>query len=195
MADDERWRIIVGLGNPGSQYAGTRHNVGFMVVDALAHAHGLKFSKMLNRGMAAFGEGALRRVVLLKPQTFMNESGACVAPTAKFYKCASADVMVIYDELDLPFGSLRMKPTGSAAGHNGMRSLIARLGTQDFPRLRFGIGRPPGKMEGAGFVLQSFSKIEQAELSGGHIDRAVKGLMTWLDTGVDKAMNVVNTTV
>ena len=184
--------MIVGLGNPGRQYAANRHNIGFMVLDKLAARHKRKFNKVLNRGTAAIGEADLRRVVLLKPQTFMNDSGACVSPTLNFYKCRLADMLVIYDELDLPFGQLRMRAGGSAAGHNGVRSIIKHVGTQEFPRLRLGVGRPPGRMAGADYVLQNFVRSETDALHGGLIDAAIEGIELWLKEGIERAMNVVN---
>lgn len=186
-----RWRLIVGLGNPGRQYADTRHNIGFAIADLLAAKHGLTFSKMMNRALVAIGEIEGEKVVLAKPQTFMNDSGSAVAPLARFYKIALPDLMVIYDELDIPFAQLRMRPFGGNGGHNGMKSIIARLGSQAFPRLRVGIGRPPGKMDPASFVLQPFSAAERAEMAEAS-ERAVKGLVIWLTNGIDRAMNFVN---
>ncbi len=186
-----RWRLIVGLGNPGRQYAETRHNIGFAIADLLAQKHGLKFTQMMNRALIAIGEIEGEKVVLAKPQTFMNDSGSAVSPIARFYKVALPDLMVIYDELDIPFAQLRMRPFGGNGGHNGMKSIIARLGSQDFPRLRVGIGRPPGKMDAASFVLQPFSAAERAEMAEAS-ERAVKGLVIWLKQGIDRAMNFVN---
>lgn len=186
-----RWRLIAGLGNPGKQYANTRHNVGFQLLDRLAEKHGLRFDKMLNRGIAALGSIADQRVILIKPQTFMNVSGECIAPTAKYYKCELQDVLIVYDELDLPQGRLRMRPSGSAGGHNGIKSIITRMGGQDFPRLRVGIGRPPGRMGSAAYVLQPFTSSEKIEMNDAY-DRAIDGIERWLRDGIDKAMNVVN---
>ncbi|MCS7060350.1 MAG: aminoacyl-tRNA hydrolase [Anaerolineae bacterium] len=186
-----RRRVIVGLGNPGRRYADTRHNVGFAVVERLAEQHNLRFNQMMNRALIALGEIEGEKVVLVKPQTFMNDSGSAVAPIARFYKVALPDLLVIYDELDLPFAQLRMRPFGGNGGHNGMKSIIAKLGSQDFPRLRVGIGRPPGKMDPAAFVLQPFTSAERAEMSE-TIERAVAGLVIWLKHGIDRAMNVVN---
>lgn len=190
-----RWRLIVGLGNPGRSYVGNRHNVGFMLLDKIAAKHHAKFNKVLNKGIAAIGEGDLNRVVLLKPQTFMNDSGVCVAPTAKFYKCSPADVLIVYDELDLPFGQLRLRAAGGAAGHNGMRSIITHLGTQAFPRLRIGVGRPPGKMAGADYLLQNFAKSEQATLDSSIFEATIVGLSVWLTHGIEAAMNKINITI
>jgi len=186
-----RWRLIAGLGNPGKQYANTRHNVGFQLLDRLAEKHRLRFDKMLNRGIAALGSIADQRVILIKPQTFMNVSGECIAPTAKYYKCELQDVLIVYDELDLPQGRLRMRPSGSAGGHNGIKSIITRMGGQDFPRLRVGIGRPPGRMDSAAYVLQPFTSSEKIEMNETY-DRAIDGIERWLSDGIDKAMNVVN---
>ena len=191
LDSSRRWRLIVGLGNPGRQYAQTRHNIGFAIADQLADAHGLKFSKMMNRAIIAIGEIEGEKVVLAKPQTFMNDSGSAVSPIAKFYKVALPDLMVIYDELDIPFAQLRMRPFGGNGGHNGMKSIIAKLASQEFPRLRVGIGRPPGKMDPAGFVLEPFNTVEREEMAEAS-DRAVKGLVVWLKQGIDRAMNVVN---
>lgn len=189
--DKQAWRIIVGLGNPGKQYADNRHNVGFHVVDKLAEKYGLKFNKMLNRGIAAIGDIEGHRVVLLKPQTFMNESGVCVSPTFKFYKTDPSNLMIIYDELDIPFAQLRLRKSGSAGGHNGMRSIISKIVTQDFPRLRVGIGRPPGRKDAATHVLEDFTRDEVIAMRDVH-DRAIAGIVLWLNEGIDKAMNKVN---
>lgn len=136
--------LIVGLGNPGREYANHRHNIGFMVLDALAAKHNLRFSKMMFKGLIADGVIAARKVLLVKPMTYMNLSGTCVGPLMRYYKLLPQQLLVIYDDLDLPAGQLRLRGKGGAGGHNGMRSIIAQLGTEDFPRLRVGIGRPPG---------------------------------------------------
>ena len=188
---DERRHIIAGLGNPGREYASNRHNIGFMAVEALVNKHGLKFSKMMNSGIVALGEIAGAKVALVKPLTFMNNSGDCVGPIMKFYKSEPADLLVIYDELDLPAGKLRLLSKGGAGGHNGMRSIIARVGTQDFPRLRCGIGRPPGRMDAKSHVLQDFSSVETAAMPE-LFDRIGEGMKRWLQDGIDTAMNYVN---
>jgi PTH1 family peptidyl-tRNA hydrolase len=189
--DDNRRRIIAGLGNPGRQYERTRHNIGFMAVDALARKHGLAFDKMMSKGMVALGEIARVKVALVKPQTFMNVSGQCVGPVLKFYKSTAEDLLVLYDELDLPNGQLRMRKSGSAGGHNGMKSIIQTVGTQEFPRLRMGIGRPPGRMDPAAYVLQNFDAGEQADVAD-LIDRSVAAVELWLTSGIDMAMNRAN---
>jgi len=188
---EERRRIIVGLGNPGREYANNRHNAGFMVVDRLASQHNLKFSRMMNKAIVALGEIAGHKVLLVKPQTFMNLSGESVGPIAKYYKADLSDVLVIYDELDLPLGQLRMRPKGSAGGHNGMKSIIAWLGSDAFPRLRVGIGRPPGRLNPRDYVLEDFTSSELAVLTPA-LERAVVGVQRWLSEGPDSAMNFVN---
>ena len=152
-------RMVVGLGNPGSKYAATRHNVGFMVVDRLAEEAGARFDDE-KRWKTAIAKDGSR--FLLKPQTYMNESGVAVSKVASFYKIEPAEILVIYDDLDLPLGRLRLRPSGSAGGHNGMKSIIAPLGTQAFPRLRVGIGRQGGGA--VGHVLGKFAEEERSEL-------------------------------
>lgn len=191
MSEEIRRRVIAGLGNPGKAYAGNRHNIGFMTLDKLAEAHGLKFDKMMNRGLVALGEIKGCKVALVKPQTFMNDSGTCVSPLLKFYKSTVADLLVIYDELDLPAAQVKLRKQGGPAGHNGMRSLIQHVGTQDFARMRMGIGRPPGRMAPKDFVLQDFSKIELVEMNDA-ISKAITGVELWLTETMDNAMNKVN---
>jgi PTH1 family peptidyl-tRNA hydrolase len=188
---EERRRIIVGLGNPGREYAKHRHNVGFMIVDRLADQHHLKFNRMMNKAIIALGEIAGHKVLVAKPQTFMNLSGESVGPLVKFYKAALGDLLVIYDELDLPLGQLRMRPKGSAGGHNGMKSIIARLGSDAFPRLRVGIGRPPGRHDPKDYVLEDFTASELAVLAPA-FERAIAGIQRWLTDGIDNAMNFIN---
>ena len=166
MAEEQRRKLIVGLGNPGRQYAGNRHNIGFRVADALAAQYHLKFDKMMNKGIVALGEIEGCKVALVKPQTFMNDSGQCAGPLLKFYKSTPAELLVMYDELDLPAGKVQLRKAGGAGGHNGVRSLIQHVGTQEFARMRMGIGRPPGQMQPKDFVLRDFSAGELAGRSG-----------------------------
>jgi PTH1 family peptidyl-tRNA hydrolase len=158
--------LVVGLGNPGPQYAKTRHNVGFMVADLLAARLGAPF-KVHKRSGAEIVTGRLgnRSVVVAKPRTFMNESGRHIGPLAKFYSVSPADVIVIHDELDIDFGKIRLKLGGGEGGHNGLRSVANALGTKDFQRVRIGIGRPPGRKDPAAFVLEPFTAAERAELA------------------------------
>ncbi len=152
--------LIVGLGNPGPRYADHRHNVGFRAVAALAEAHGLAFRRTEHRARTAHGTMEGRRVILAQPQTWMNESGQAVAPLAHFYKIPPERLLVVYDDLDIPLGTLRYRARGSSGGHRGVQSIIRQLGTSDFPRLRLGIGRPPGRMDPAAYVLQPFTDEE-----------------------------------
>ncbi|MGE4529393.1 MAG: aminoacyl-tRNA hydrolase [Rhodospirillaceae bacterium] len=154
-------RLIVGLGNPGSDYARNRHNIGFMAVDEIARRHGFSVWKVRNQGLAAEGSIGGERVMLLKPQTYMNKSGACVGPTARFFKIPPSDVIVFHDELDLAPGKLRVKTGGGAAGHNGLRSLAEQF-SADTVRVRMGIGHPGDKDRVQGYVLSDFAKVEQA---------------------------------
>ena len=183
--------LIVGLGNPGREYASNRHNVGFQIADRYAAAHGLTFSKIQSKAIIASGRVDAVRVILAKPQTFMNDSGRAVGALANFYKVPQLRLLVIFDDLDLPYGSVRLRSEGGAGGHNGMRSIIQHLGSNQFPRLRIGIGRPPGRMDPAAFVLQDFDREEQAEL-GSISDRAVKAIDAFIRGGITTAMNQFN---
>ena len=165
--DNAPW-LVVGLGNPGPGYAATRHNAGFMVADLLAARMGGRFKA--HRGMADVVEGrigphsAARRVVLAKPKTFMNLSGGPTASVRDFFKVPVERIVVVHDELDLPFGVVRLKRGGGDNGHNGLRSVTKSLGTREYLRVRFGIGRPPGRQDPADFVLKPFSAAEAKEL-------------------------------
>ncbi|VFQ87150.1 unnamed protein product [Cuscuta campestris] len=157
--------IIVGLGNPGKRFNGTRHNVGFEMVDAIAEAEGISMGSVSFK--ALFGKGFIGEVpvILAKPQTFMNLSGESVGAIVSYYKIPLKQVLVIFDDMDLPFAKLRLLPKGGHGGHNGMKSVIDRLkGSRDFPRLRIGIGRPPRRMDPASYVLRPFNREERAEL-------------------------------
>jgi PTH1 family peptidyl-tRNA hydrolase len=157
--------LVVGLGNPGAQYAKTRHNLGFMVADVLAARMGAPF-KVHKRSGAEIVTGRLghRPIVLAKPRCYMNESGRQVGPLAKFYSVNAGDVIVIHDELDIDFGTIRLKIGGGEGGHNGLRSVANALGTKEFQRVRIGIGRPPGRKDPAAFVLENFGSTERPEV-------------------------------
>ncbi|TNY37230.1 aminoacyl-tRNA hydrolase [Thermomonospora catenispora] len=163
MDDGELW-LVVGLGNPGPRYAGNRHNAGFMVLDALAARAGGRFKAHRARAEVVEGRLAGRRVVLAKPRSYMNESGGPVAGLRNFFKVPVERIVVVHDELDIPFGAVRLKRGGGTGGHNGLRSITKSLGTAEFLRVRFGIGRPPGRTDPATFVLQDFSAAERKEL-------------------------------
>ena len=185
--------MIVGLGNPGKKYAYTRHNAGFMCIDALASAYQIPVNTKKNQ--ALIGEGVIegRRVLLVKQQTYMNLSGEAVRPIADFYQIPPERILVIHDDLDTPLGTLRIRQQGGAGGNNGIRSIINHLGTQEFPRIRFGIGRPPGRMDPAAFVLLPFIK-EELILVEETRDRVLKAVRLWLTEGIDTAMNRHNGT-
>ena len=182
--------MIVGLGNPGREYAHNRHNVGFMTVERWAAAHAIQFNKIQHHAIIALSRGE-RRVIVAKPQTYMNESGRAVGALLRFYKIPLEQLLVVFDELDLPFGTIRLRAEGGAGGHNGMRSIIQQLGGNRFARLRIGIGRPPGRMDPAAFVLQDFNRDEAAELDA-LLDRTVQAIDAFLATGVTAAMNQFN---
>jgi PTH1 family peptidyl-tRNA hydrolase len=188
--------MIVGLGNPGPEYADNRHNVGFQIADLLAQRHGLEFDKFQKRARGAIGRvqtphTVSSRVLLAKPMTYMNASGEAVSPLAAFYKIAPPDILVVFDDLDLPVGRIRLRPAGSAGGHRGMQSIITHLGSAEFPRLRVGIGRPPGRMDPAVYVLKSFSSEQAAEMAFVR-PRAVDAIEAWLAFGIEAAMNQYN---
>jgi PTH1 family peptidyl-tRNA hydrolase len=186
--------LVAGLGNPGREHENDRHNVGFVVIDALAQR--LRAGEFKAKFTGLWGRASLggHDLVLLKPQTYMNLSGGSVQPAAAFFKIAPRDVIVVHDEIDLPWGDLRLKLGGGHAGHNGVRSLIERLGTPDFVRLRFGVGRPPPGYRGEGrdWVLSGFDAVQKAELPG-FVDRAVDAIERVVKDGVAAAMNVANT--
>ncbi len=183
--------MVVGLGNPGPRYARNRHNIGFQCVDLLAQRAHLTFDRVQFRAVMAMGQFADTHVLLAKPQTFMNLSGQAVVPLLRYYKVELSDMLVLYDELDLPLGRLRLRAEGGAGGHNGMKSIIAQLGSQVFPRLRIGIGRPPGRMEPADYVLQDFSSDQEIEMAFVR-PRVVEGIELWLREGIQAAMNQLN---
>jgi len=160
---DERW-LIAGLGNPGVGYAGNRHNAGYLVADELAQRIGSRFRPGKFRTAAAEGRLAGTPVTVLKPLTYMNESGGPVAGLRGFYHLPPERIVVIHDELDLPFGAIRLKLGGGDNGHNGLRSVTAALGTREYYRVRFGISRPPGRMDPAAYVLRDFTAAEREEL-------------------------------
>jgi PTH1 family peptidyl-tRNA hydrolase len=178
--------LIAGLGNPGRKYRRSRHSIGFAVIDELAKTHEIALNRKKHRAQVGSGRIADCSVILAKPQTFMNLSGDSIGPLAKYHQVPSTHVLVIYDELDLPLGTLRLREKGGAGGHNGMRSIINHLG-QEFPRMRLGIGRPPGQMSPAAYVLQNVGE-EEALLLSRLIAEAVRAIETFLKDGVDIAM-------
>ena len=185
--------LIVGLGNPGRQYRGNRHNIGFMVVDRLAAANGIQSSKVQNKAIVGDGRIVGQRVILAKPQTYMNSSGDAVGPLANFYKIPPENIFVVYDEMDIPLGTIRLREKGGAGGHNGMKSIIQHIG-QEFPRMRLGVGRPPGRMDPPAYLLQDFSNDQLPTVSD-MIDEAIRAIETYLQEGIQMAMSRHNGSV
>jgi len=186
--------LVVGLGNPGPAYRGNRHNVGFLVLDLLAERVGGRFSKHKARADVVEGRLGLPpapRVVLAEPRSYMNESGGPVAGLCGFYKIPVERLVVVHDELDLPYGSLRLKRGGGDNGHNGLRSITRSLGSREYLRVRFGIGRPPGRMDPADYVLRDFSAAERKDLDF-HLDRAADAVETLVRDGLESAQNQYN---
>lgn len=183
--------LIVGLGNPGLAYRHNRHNVGFMVADALANKLEIPLKRV--KFKAQIGNGKLEDIpiIIAKPLTFMNKSGEAVAPLVRYFKVPLERLLVIHDDMDLPLGTLRMRPSGGSAGHNGMLSIFDKLGTNAIPRLRVGIGRPPGRMDPADYVLQDFPKSDE-ELLKMVIAQACEAALAFITTGLEKAMNTYN---
>jgi PTH1 family peptidyl-tRNA hydrolase len=190
-SEPNNYYLLVGLGNPGRQYENTRHNIGFMLMNRLAEKLGEGFSKLESKALIAKCTYQGQRLVLAKPQTFMNLSGRAVSSLLRYYKIPVTNLLVTYDEVDLPLGTLRMRPSGGSAGHKGMQSIVEQLGTEEIPRLRIGVGRPPGRMEAADYVLQNFSREEAEELTM-LLDTAAEAVLTFVSGGLEKAMNQYN---
>lgn len=188
IGDGDSLTLIVGLGNPGPSYVGNRHNIGFLVLDELADRMGGKFKAHKAGAEVLEGRLAGRRVALAKPRTYMNLSGGPVAGTARFFKVTPAQIVVVHDELDIPFGAVRLKLGGGDNGHNGLRSVTKSLSSKDYYRVRFGIGRPPGRMDPADFVLRDFAAVERRELAL-EIDRAADAVEALITKGLDAAQN------
>ncbi len=189
----EPW-LVVGLGNPGAEYADNRHNVGFMVVDLIARRVGAGFGRH-RKAVAAVAEGRLGvgadspRLVLAKPLTYMNLSGGPVAALSQFYKIPVDRMIAVHDELDIPYGVIRLKTGGGEGGHNGLRSLVRSLGSKDFFRVRVGIGRPPGRQDPADFVLRDFTATERKDLDF-LVDRAADAVEAIIVQGLEPAQNL-----
>ena len=190
-AETQTSYLIAGLGNPGAQYRQTRHNAGFMVLDRLAARLGVKFSRLESKALVTKADYQGSRLVLVKPHTFMNLSGQPVGSLSRYYKVPREQLLVVYDEVDLPLGTLRIRPGGGSAGHKGITSIIERLGSQDFPRLRLGVSRPPGRMEAADYVLQEFAASEK-ELLNVALEAAVDAILVFVSEGLEAAMNKFN---
>lgn len=182
--------MIVGLGNPGRRYKGNRHNFGFMVLDRLSIRTDIEIERLQKKALVGTGWFDQKRIVLVKPQTSMNLSGYSVGPLVNYYKVPLLNLLVVYDEIDLPFGTIRLREKGGSGGHNGMKSIISSLDS-DFPRLRLGIGRPPGRMDPAAYVLQDFQN-EELPVVEEMIERSLSAIETYLIDGIDIAMTRFN---
>ncbi|KAF0112364.1 MAG: peptidyl-tRNA hydrolase PTH1 family [Chloroflexi bacterium] len=183
--------LIVGLGNPGRDYRETRHNIGFMVIDYLAETIGCKLTKVQSKAIIGTGKIQDQKVILVKPQTFMNLSGQAVSALMRFYKVDYSRLIVAHDDVDLLFGQIRMRPGGGSAGQKGVTSIIEKLGSQEFSRLRMGIGRPPGQMDSAAYVLQTFNRTD-SEFLPEFLSRGADAVRCFVLEGLDTAMNRFN---
>lgn len=183
-------KIVVGLGNPGNEYSGTRHNVGFMAIDELARQWGISSWKKRNQALIAEYRGE-EPVVLIKPQTYMNLSGVAVGELARWYKVAPEDVIVIFDDMDLPIGRLRLRMKGGSGGHRGIESLLTHLPNGNFQRVRIGIDRPPTNWQVVDYVLSGFTSVEEPLLNEA-LTRAAEAVECIVKQGMSKAMNVYN---
>lgn len=183
--------LIIGLGNPGREYRENRHNIGFMLVDRLAVKLNASFSRLQSKALVASVTYSERKIILAKPQTYMNLSGQSVQGLIRFYKLPLTNLLVAHDDLDLPVASIRIRPGGGSAGQKGVASIIERLGTQDFARLRIGVGHPPGQVDPADYVLQDFSNGEMSLVSEA-LNRAVEAALVFVVEGLTATMNRFN---
>ncbi len=187
-------KLIAGLGNPGKNYAGTKHNVGFDVIDLLSEKYNINVSKLKHKGFIGDGVIGKEKVILLKPQTFMNLSGESLKEVMMFYKITIEDIIVVYDDTSLPLSSVRIRQKGSAGGHNGMKNIISHLGSDNFIRVKVGIGEKPSGWDLADYVLSRFSKDEEPLAFSG-IEKGAKAVESIINFGVQKAMNTANSSV
>jgi len=183
--------LIVGLGNPGREYENTRHNIGFLVIDRLANKWGCDLHRMKYRALMGECQFGGDKVILVKPQTYMNNSGEAVARFIRFYQPSLEHLLVVFDDLDLPFGSIRFRPSGGSSGQKGMQSIIDQLGQDGFPRLRVGVGRPPGDIETSDYILKPFKKNEQETLHK-ILLTSTEAVETFIRDGLEKSMTIYN---
>lgn len=186
--------LIVGLGNPGREYANTRHNVGFMLVDRLAERLGVSFTRAQHKALITDARYQGHKLILAKPQTYMNESGQAVSALLNFYKIPLENLLVAFDDMDLPLGQIRIRPKGGSSGQKGMKSIIQRLGQENFPRLRLGVGHPPGRIPPPDYLLQDFTRDERTRVEPA-LANAVDAILTFVTEGLEIAMNRFNGTV
>ena len=186
--------LIIGLGNPGREYELTRHNIGFLAIDHLAKRWGVEVNKYKLKALMGEYRKPHEKVILVKPQTFMNLSGNAVRSFFQFYKPTIDQMLVIFDDLDLPFGSIRIRKSGGSSGQKGMNSIIEQLGTEEFPRIRVGIGRPPGKMNSVDFILNKFRNSENKDLEL-ILDKCADAVECFIENGIETTMNRYNGSV
>lgn len=189
---EKQTKIIVGLGNPGTTYAGTRHNAGFDVIDILSNRWNAPLTKKKCKGLLAEVQQGNQRIVLCQPQTFMNLSGECVVELLNWYKASLQDLLVIYDDIDLPLARLRVRKAGSAGTHNGMRSILGQVGAPQFPRIRVGVGAKPEGWDLADWVLSRYAVREEQDAMAEAFNRAADCVEMWLKKGIDEAMQHFN---
>lgn len=183
--------LLIGLGNPGREYANTRHNFGFMAIDRLAVRLNARGMKVQSKAIVMDSKYEDHKLILAKPQTYMNLSGQSVQGLAHFYKIPNENLMILSDDLDLPFGTIRIRASGGPGGQRGLSSILEKLGTKDIPRMRLGIGRPPGRMDPADYVLQNFSRDDLKSISE-LLDRAADAALEFVTNGLTAAMNKFN---
>lgn len=183
--------IVVGLGNPGSKYDNTRHNVGFETVDFLSRRHGINITKLKHKALIGDGTISGQKVLLVKPQTFMNLSGESVREILEWYKVPVENIIIIYDDIDIPVGKLRLRPKGSAGTHNGMRSVIYQIQSDEFPRVRIGVDRPPEGWDLANYVLSKFAGDDKKKAEEAIVN-AADAIEAIVKSGIDQAMNKFN---
>lgn len=183
--------LLIGLGNPGREYKDTRHNIGFMMIDVLAERLGARGMKLQSKAIVTSAMYEERKLILAKPQTYMNLSGHSVQGLLHFYKIPHTHLLVAHDDMDIPYGTIRIRPSGGPGGQRGMASTIELLGTKDFPRLRLGIGRPPGRMDPKDYVLQNFSK-DELKILPEVLSRAADAALEFVMNGLNAAMNKFN---
>ena len=183
--------LAIGLGNPGRQYLKNRHNVGFMLLDRFATTLGTRFSRLQVNALIAHGNYEDNKVILAKPQTYMNLSGKAVRGLVRYHKIPLEKIIIAHDDLDLPLGTLRIRPDGGSGGQKGLVSVLEYLGTDQFPRIRMGIGRPPGQMQAPDYVLQNFDPVEMSTIDD-MLTKAVEALKEWIVSGLESSMNKYN---
>ncbi len=183
--------LIAGLGNPGKAYRENRHNIGFMVIDNLARQLDIQLKRVKSKAIIGTGKLGDNSIILAKPQTYMNASGESISPLLRYYKVPLQNLIIIHDDLDISFGTIRIRPSGGTGGQKGMKSIVSKLGSQEIARIRIGIGRPPGRMDPADYVLHDFNS-DQIALKDEILDKASQAVITFIHEGLEQAMNVHN---